>query len=145
VLEPGSWNIHFLGRDVPKVDLGAGTKVRRLEKLTWHDYRAVLRDMHLGLSLMASPHPSYPPLDLAASGAFVVTNSWPGKQSLSAISDRIIERPPVLEELVCGIREGVRLVESGARGHGLSSPYMSTWREALDESLTWMLEVRHGV
>ena len=57
--------------------------------LGWDDYLTLLETAHLGVSLMASPHPSYPPLEMAASGLVVVTNRW-GPKDLSGLSDRLV-------------------------------------------------------
>ena len=72
--------------------------------------------MDLGLSLMASPHSSYPPLDLAAAGAVVVTNTFgPEKQSLDQYSANIICCDPSLPTLVAGIGRGVALATDAER------------------------------
>ena len=46
--------------------------------------------MDAGFVLMDTPHPSYPPLDLAAAGAAVLTNSRGTKSDLSRYSDNIL-------------------------------------------------------
>ena len=61
--------------------------------LGWDDYLALLATAHLGVSLMASPHPSYPPLEMAASGLVVVTNRW-GPKDLGALSERLVACAP---------------------------------------------------
>jgi hypothetical protein len=65
--------------------------------------------MDLGLCLMDTPHPSYPPLDLAAAGAVVVTNTNGSKQSLEHWSRNIIAAPPTASALVEALRRGVAL------------------------------------
>jgi hypothetical protein len=86
--------------------------------------------MDLGLSLMASPHSSYPPLDLAAAGAVVVTNTFgPDKQSLAQYSANIICSDPALPILIAGIRHGVALVddaETRATNHRKSA-FLTDW------------------
>lgn len=61
--------------------------------LSWEDYLALLGTAHLGVSLMASPHPSYPPLEMAASGLVVVTNRW-GPKDLGTMSERLVSCDP---------------------------------------------------
>ncbi|WP_028572293.1 rhamnosyltransferase WsaF family glycosyltransferase [Desulfonatronum lacustre] len=56
-----------------------GIVMRSLGKLDMAGYAAELRASDLGLSLMLSPHPSYPPLEMAASGMVVVTNRFANK------------------------------------------------------------------
>jgi hypothetical protein len=63
--------------------------VRTPGVLGWDDYLALLATAHLGVSLMASPHPSYPPLEMAASGLVVVTNRW-GPKDLGTLSERLV-------------------------------------------------------
>lgn len=48
-------------------------------KLSLGDYAQLLRTTAVGLSLMASPHPSYPPLEMAHFGLRVVTNGYANK------------------------------------------------------------------
>jgi hypothetical protein len=43
----------------------------------------------MGISLMLSPHPSYPPLEMAEAGLITLTNSYDGKD-LSLRSDNIV-------------------------------------------------------
>ena len=63
--------------------------VRTPGVLGWDDYLALLGTAHLGVSLMTSPHPSYPPLEMAASGLVVVTNRW-GPKDLGGLSERLV-------------------------------------------------------
>jgi hypothetical protein len=65
--------------------------------------------MDLGLALNLTPHPGYPSLELAASGAAVVTNSYQNKKSLERYSPNIICAEPTIDELVRAIKEGVKL------------------------------------
>ena len=67
--------------------------VRTPGVLGWDDYLALLETAHLGVSLMTSPHPSYPPLEMAASGLVVVTNRW-GPKDLGTLSQRFVSCAP---------------------------------------------------
>jgi O-antigen biosynthesis protein len=67
--------------------------VRTPGVLSWDAYLELLATAHLGVSLMASPHPSYPPLEMAASGLVVVTNRW-GPKDLGALSERLVTCAP---------------------------------------------------
>ena len=64
------------------------------EGLDWRDYQALVSTMDAALVLMDTPHPSYPPLDLAAAGAAVLTNRHPGKEDLSDLSANILIADP---------------------------------------------------
>lgn len=69
------------------------TMVRSPGVLSWDDYLALLRRSHVGVSMMTSPHPSYPPLEMAACGMTVVTNRW-GPKDLSTVSKRLVSCEP---------------------------------------------------
>ena len=71
--------------------------------------------MDVGLSLMDTPHPSYPPLDLAAAGAVVVTNRHGAKTSLARYSDNILCVEPTVEGLKRGIADAIGLAADGPR------------------------------
>jgi hypothetical protein len=63
-------------------------RLRSLGKLDLAAYGALLRDSAIGLSLMLSPHPSYPPLDMAHLGMLVLTNRF-GTKDLAAWHENI--------------------------------------------------------
>jgi hypothetical protein len=62
----------------PEVTLPGGGVVENLGITSWDAYFDLLGTLDVGLSLMYSPHPSHPPLELAVSGALAVTNDLDG-------------------------------------------------------------------
>jgi hypothetical protein len=130
LLDPATWDFFFIGRDLEPVVLPGGVRPTLIENLGWHDYQRLLRRMDLGLSLMASPHSSYPPPDLAAAGAVVVTNTFGSdKQSLDQYSANIICSDPSLSTLVAGIGQGVTLANDADRrtANHRSSRFLTDW------------------
>jgi hypothetical protein len=109
VLDPSLFEFHFVGHGLGRVSLPGKPIVHVLERLQWSDYAALVRRIDIALSLMDTPHPSYPPLDLAASGAIVVTNRHGIKTSLSDYSENIICCEPAVDSLVDGIRAAMAL------------------------------------
>lgn len=73
------WQIVSAGEPHGDVELGRGLKLRPLGKLPLAEYADWLARAAIGVSLMVSPHPSYPPLEMAAFGTRVVTNRWANK------------------------------------------------------------------
>ena len=138
VLSPEAWNVHFVGKHLRPMKLPGGMDVTLLENLTWGEYAAMLRSMDLGLSLMLTPHPSYPPLDLAGCGAVAVTNAFMGKTSLAAYSSNIICAEPDVASLVDGLRAGVALAgnaplrQANYERQGLARCWEATLQPALD-------------
>lgn len=82
--DPGAaaWEVVAPGELLEDVDLGP-FKVRALGKLAIDEYAQLLSTSAIGVSLMVSPHPSYPPLEMASFGMGVVTNRFANKDLAS--------------------------------------------------------------
>jgi hypothetical protein len=115
LLPSREWNLHFVGRELPDMELPGGVRPIVWAKLQWSKYAELVSQMDLGLCLMDTPHPSYPPLELAASGAAVVTNAHGCKKSLERWSRNIIVAPPSVAALGNALRDGVQLARDTAR------------------------------
>lgn len=115
ILDPAEWEFHFAGRDLSDVELPRGVRPLLSQNLPWPEYVKLVQSVDVGLSLMDTPHPSYPPLDLAASGALVVTNRYGGKTSLTQYSGNIICAEPTIDGLKRGIHEAVRRAKDPQR------------------------------
>ena len=144
VLKPDAWNLHFVGISMPNLTLGEGVSVKTYSTLDWASYLALMKRMDLGLSLMYTPHPSYPPLDLAASGAVAVTNRCGLKQSLDHYSRNIICADVDVESLLKGLAEGVELSQNRLqRAQNLAEAGLATsWEHALDKVVDFILARR---
>ena len=73
------WEFVSAGEPHASVNLGQGKRLIALGKLSLDDYAKELLQCHAGVSLMISPHPSYPPLEMAAYGMWTITNHYAGK------------------------------------------------------------------
>ena len=82
------WSIISAGEPHPDVLLNEGVCVKSAGKLSLPDYQSTLARSSVGISIMVSPHPSYPPLEMAAYGLEVVTNSFSNKD-LSSLAGNI--------------------------------------------------------
>jgi hypothetical protein len=74
-----SWSVVSVGQTHPEIDLGGGVTLRSIGKLDLDAYASLLRGSAIGISLMISPHPSYPPLEMAHLGMLVLTNRFAEK------------------------------------------------------------------
>jgi len=70
------WTVVSAGEDHRPFRLARGVSCRVKGKLTLEGYIEELQRSAVGLSLMVSPHPSYPPLEMAHFGARTITNSF---------------------------------------------------------------------
>ena len=122
-----------MGDPVAPVELGQG---HVLQPAPWRDfdgYAAQMREADVLLSLMLSPHPSYPPLEMAACGGLVVTNSFANKTQaeFAAISPNILAPAPTIEAIGDALAEAARRTpDLAARKAGavLTSP--PSWAES---------------
>jgi O-antigen biosynthesis protein len=134
LLDLEEWDVVFVGKDIPKIRLDSGRySPRRLENLTWAEYAEFASTVDLALCLMYTPHPSYPPFDLSASGAVVVTNRFANKQDLSGYCRNILCGDLELDQMLSTLAQGMALAgdeqqrNANFRDHRLSSD----WRGAL--------------
>jgi hypothetical protein len=109
ILTPEQWDIIMVGRDLTPVSLPRNMEPKIVQNLPWKEYAALIRQVDVGLSLIDTPHPSYPPLDLAASGAVVVTNTCGIKTSLACYCENIVCADPSVDGLKDGIRRAVEI------------------------------------
>lgn len=82
------WEILSAGEYHLPVDLGKGKELVSVGKLTIEQYAQTMLDTYAGISLMSSPHPSYPPLEMSVFGIKVITNNYSNKD-LSSFNSNI--------------------------------------------------------
>lgn len=82
------WEVLSIGEAHPDIDIGNGVTVRSTGKMSLDEYANILIESAVGVSLMISPHPSYPPLEMAHFGMLTLTNMYDNK-NLSSWHDNI--------------------------------------------------------
>ena len=87
--DAGDWRLVSVGEAHPDIDLGGGVVLRSIGKLSMAAYAELLRTSAIGISLMISPHPSYPPLEMSHLGLLVLTNRF-GEKDLSTWHTNIV-------------------------------------------------------
>lgn len=128
----GDWEFYGMGIGNAVVRLNESMQVEQLPRMSLAEYENITKTFDLCLTLMASPHPSLIPMDLAASGAVVVTNTFETKtpEYLLDISTNIIASAPTLESLVDAIFDAVKRVDDlEARYAGASVKWPTSWSE----------------
>ena len=97
--EFADWEVVSVGMPHAPIALGGGRFIRSLGKLSLEDYAASLRAASVGISLMASPHPSYPPLEMAHFGLRTLTNRYLDKD-LAGLHRNIVSLPSLDEGVI---------------------------------------------
>lgn len=83
------YEIVFAGESFDQGRLSGLQNARNAGKVSLHEYADMLNRACAGVSLMVSPHPSYPPMEMASAGCQTITNVYEGKD-LSRRSDQIV-------------------------------------------------------
>lgn len=131
------WRFLSAGADHAPLRLGPGVSLEALGKLSLEDYGNLLRRTGIGLSLMSSPHPSYPPLEMAHFGARVISNSYANKQ-LERRHENIVSLPACRPEVLADILEAeIRAFEARP---GAAVPGVSHMPDYLSDSPVEIIE-----
>lgn len=93
------WQIISLGDKFDDIPLSNNRIVFR-GKLSLEKYGEMLLSSYAGISLMISPHPSYPPLEMSAFGMRTITNSFATKD-LSDFCENIISLDNPTPKAIC--------------------------------------------
>ena len=135
-LDPERWELVGMGESFPAVSLGRGATLVPAPWLDLAGYAQQMRESDILLSLMLSPHPSYPPLEMAACGGLAVTTAFANKTSeaLAELSANIIGIPPTLEGISEGLEAAVaRLDDVEGRRAAAAINLPASWRSSLAE------------
>jgi glycosyltransferase involved in cell wall biosynthesis len=133
------WELHGIGAQQPgEVRLGSDLRLRILERQEQASYGDLLRGHAVGLSLMLTPHPSLVPLEMAAAGMPVVTNTFENKtrEALQEISSNLIAVEPTIDAITDGIREAVAAsTDHERRLRGAEVHWSRSWEDSFDAEL----------
>jgi hypothetical protein len=124
------WQTVSVGQSHPDIDLGIGDPLRSIGKLDLDGYASLLRESAIGVSLMVSPHPSYPPLEMAHLGLLVLTNGFANKD-LSRWHSNIVSTDDISADAIAArLSDLCRRFEAdpqvGAEGRAIDTSFIST-------------------
>jgi hypothetical protein len=110
------WQVVAPGEIESDLDLGP-FKLNALGKLDIDAYATLLSTSSIGLSLMVSPHPSYPPLEMAAFGMSVLTNRYDNKRLDETVAN-IQSLDSMTPEAICA---GLRALVDACEARGMAA------------------------
>lgn len=139
VFADGDWEFVAIGGETRAWALSGRHVLKPLSRLAYRDYAAYLGESDVLLSLMLSPHTSYPPLEMATAGGLVVTNTFSAKtaEALAAISPAIRGVPADVESLASAIAQAAEDVSLG-RPPGQPTTLPGSWDESLQDVVPWL-------
>ena len=94
-----NWQIIMAGEEFDDGLLSGLENAKVVGKLSLEGYGDLLNRAGVGVSMMISPHPSYPPLEMASAGVLTITNGFEGKD-LSVRSENIISITDVTPDAI---------------------------------------------
>jgi hypothetical protein len=151
VFDGEPWEFLSVGQELPDLPLSERHVLRAQPWLPYEAYGGLLGSADILLSLMLSPHTSYPPLEMAAAGGLVVTNTYGPKtrEALAAISPAIHAAEPEVDALLATLRDVVKEVSTpGRRAVPADLSLPGTWDDALADVVPWLVrqvgELRAG-
>jgi hypothetical protein len=101
--------------------------MRSVGKLSLEAYAALLRETGVGLSLMSSPHPSYPTLEMAHFDVITITNRYANKD-LRSSHDNIISISDIRAETIAdAITEACKKFEAAPHAGALGRTHRASF------------------
>jgi glycosyltransferase involved in cell wall biosynthesis len=138
VFDEADWEFWGMGDPFEPISIGPTTLLHPLPWTDFSSYAAQMRDSDVLLSLMLAPHPSYPPLEMAACGGISVTTEFGPKtaERLAAISPNIVGTVATIEGVAQGLADAVdRLGDVRTRFDGSDLTLPATWRDVFESVL----------
>lgn len=130
-----SWEFHGIGSSHGDIPLPGGRTLKMLGKFGLREYKSRLLEYDLGLALMYTPHPSLLPLEMAAAGMAVVTNSCGNKtrEKMARISSNLLSAVPTIDGVTAELEAARALVaDHDKRRAGAGVRWATDWDTALD-------------
>lgn len=148
ILDSEKWEFISVGAKEKEIRLADGVSMKALPYMDVESYKKKISNMDLGLSLMLSPHPSMVPIDLALSGAIVVTNTYANKteEKLQDISKNILAGKPNVDDILLKLEKAVSLVDNLEQRYenAKTSKYCDKYEKMFNQKhLKWIKELYH--
>lgn len=135
----GPWRFYGIGAMEPSsARITESASIEILPRQSQDEYRSMLREHSIGLSLMDTPHPSLVPLEMASAGMLVVTSTFENKTaaSLRSISENLIPVEPTVEAITAGLAEAVAATsDTERRIRGARVDWSRSWQDSFDDRL----------
>lgn len=146
IFDSSEWEFWGVGTTAAsRIKLKENVFLNQLPNMPLEDYKKLLPQFDVMLSLMATPHPSMPPIDLAMSGCVVVTNSSQLKtqSAFDKICKNIIACHPDLDNLLDGLRQAVRKCGNlEERYNNAGVKYPRSWEDVFEKRhQDWFKEI----
>lgn len=133
-----TWKFYGMGIGDVTIFLDEETTMTQLPRMSLQDYKNFIGDIDICLTLMATPHPSMIPMDIAGSGGIVVTNLMHNRtqEFYKEISGNIIAVEPSRDKIVNGLKEAIeRLSNPQLLKDNIKINYPTSWEETWNDDV----------
>jgi len=139
-LNPDTWEFYGIGavKEYQDVKLNDKFKMKIIPRTNLDEYKKILPQYDIGISLMYTPHPNLVTLEMASSGMIVITNKFENKtqETLGEISENIIVADPNVSSISEKLLQAIKSVDNiENRLKGSKVKWATNWEEALDENV----------
>ncbi|MFK7968588.1 MAG: hypothetical protein AB8B68_05540 [Rickettsiaceae bacterium] len=138
-----NWKFYGMGIGNITICLDENNKVSQLPRMSLKEYKEFIGSIDICLTLMATPHPSMIPMDIAGSGGLVVTNLMHTrtKEYYKKISSNIIAVEASRDKIVLGIKQAIiKLEESVDVPKNTKINYPTSWVETWNDEVKMYLD-----
>ena len=97
--EAREWKVYSAGEQFDNIELKNKVVLEVLGKLSLEQYAKFMTETYAGISLMVSPHPSYPPLEMSTFGIKTITNTYANKD-LKSFNESIVSLKYCTPEII---------------------------------------------
>ncbi|HBK04718.1 MAG TPA: hypothetical protein DDZ81_02515 [Acetobacteraceae bacterium] len=143
-----NWELYGMGIGDVEIHLDARRKITQLPRMSLGEYEEKIREFDICLSLMASPHPSITPFDMAGVGAIVVTNAFENKAAdyFAGISPNILVSAPDVPSLTETLRLALSRVDDldGRFDGAVNMNYPRDWESVWTDEHRALVRVLFG-
>jgi hypothetical protein len=139
IIDVNEWEICCVGQDFDAIILKNGFVLKSLGQMEWYRYSEFLSDVDLAITLMYTPHPSYPPFDVASSGGVVISNIYQNKKQFIE-SKNVILTELDEESFMGSLKKAIELAKdfSKRRQNYKDSKINRDWHSSLAETVEKM-------
>jgi hypothetical protein len=143
IFSDDDWEFLAIGgrEHVDDTALVGGRTLKAIPWLDYADYAKLLGESDVLLSLMLSPHTSYPVLEMAACGGLVVTNAFETKtaERLQGISGNILASAATTEAIAANVvRAASRVRDNQTRTEQARLPH--SWELSFADAVDLVVE-----
>jgi len=137
------WEFHGIGSNHKNIPLPNERELVMRGIVGLSEYRELLPQYDIGLSLMYTPHPSLLPLEMAAAGMVVVTSECMNKthSDLHAISSNLYGAVPTIDGVLAALKRAVEKAnDKDSRLRGSEVHWASSWSQAFSDDIFQRLD-----